>query len=322
MKHRLFLWLVLICLALNATADEANGKPPVSETEAAVNRILKEDDAKLVYGPANVKLGGVASMSIQLGQSFIPPETALKIFSALGEDRKRYEGLVGLIVPGLPGDETPTDSWGMVGLFYRQMGFVRDADARTWDATKLLEGLRKTVDSRNEEMRKRGRPEMEVVGWIEQPRYEQATHRLLWAISEQEKSKPNTALATYNAVALGREGLIAFTFVTEAGKLAERKGIATGLLSGVEFNPGKRYEDFTEGTDRVAEIGLAALVGGVAAKKLGLIAVVAAVLAKWGKVIGAAVGGLAWFKLKKKKQQQNGLVEVPGDKREEKAERS
>lgn len=58
-------------------------------------------------------------------------------------------------------------------------------------------------------------------------------------------------------------------------------------------NAGKRYEDFSATTDRIAEYGLAALIGGIAVKKLGLFALLAATVLKFAKVIfvGAAVLG-------------------------------
>ena len=92
-----------------------------------------------------------------------------------------------------------------------------------------------------------------------------------------------------------------FTFITQQNKLDTRKSIAFDMLNGIEFGKGKRYADFAEGTDRVAEIGLAALVGGVMAKKLGLFATLALLLAKCGKVAAMAIGGMAVFKWRKKK---------------------
>jgi uncharacterized membrane-anchored protein len=65
------------------------------------------------------------------------------------------------------------------------------------------------------------------------------------------------------------------------------------------YNPGKRYEDFVASTDHVAEYGIAALVAGVAAKKLGLLAVIGVFFAKFAKIIliGAAALGGAVVKL-------------------------
>ena len=56
-------------------------------------------------------------------------------------------------------------------------------------------------------------------------------------------------------------------------------------------------------TDKTAEYGLAALIGGIAAKKLGFFALAAGLFAKFAKVIALAVigGGVALRKLFGKK---------------------
>lgn len=288
---------VFLFLGLSlAHADPASDK---AAQEATINAIMKESESRFVYGPAIVDLGPQGTMSLQRGQAFTPPDVALKIFTASG--LKAVPDLIGVVIPGLPGDEVPTDNWGMVAVFFRPLGFVRDDDVNSWDHGKLLENQRKGIEERNAEAREKGLPEKELNGWVEAPRYDFPGHRLLWATSSQEKGKPETAVALYGAVALGREGVMIFAFGTEAAKLSERKGVANDLLTGIQFKEGKRYQDYAEGTDKVAEIGLAALVGGVAAKKLGLFAMLAVLLAKWGKVIALAVGGLAIFKMRKKK---------------------
>lgn len=292
---------VLLCLGLIACQGSALADPASDRAalEAKVAALIKESESRFVYGPANVDLGVQGMMSLQRGQAFMPPDIAQKIFVAGGG--KAVPDLLGVVIPGLPGDEVPTDDWGMVAVFFRPLGFVRDDDANGWDHGKLLDGQRKGIEERNTEAREKGLPEKELTGWVEAPRYDYAGHRLLWATSTQEKGKPDTAFALYGAAALGREGVMIFAFGTEASKLNERKALANDLLSGIQFKEGKRYQDYAEGTDKVAEIGLAALVGGVAAKKLGLFAALAVFLAKWGKLAALGAGGLAYFKFRKKK---------------------
>lgn len=84
---------------------------------------------------------------------------------------------------------------------------------------------------------------------------------------------------------------MSLTLVTSCDTIAQDKPVAHRLLAALEFNEGRRYADFNASTDRLAEFGLAALVGGVAAKKLGLFALLAAFVVKFAKVIG--VGALA-----------------------------
>lgn len=67
------------------------------------------------------------------------------------------------------------------------------------------------------------------------------------------------------------------------------------LLSNIRFNDGKRYADFNQSTDHVAEYGLAALIVGVGAKKLGLLALIGAFAVKFFKIGAVALlaGGAA-----------------------------
>ena len=70
--------------------------------------------------------------------------------------------------------------------------------------------------------------------------------------------------------------------------------MAEELLGSLNFAQGKRYQDFNGSTDKVAAYGLAALVGVVAVKKLGLLAMVGIFLVKvWKLALIAIVGGMA-----------------------------
>ena len=112
----------------------------------------------------------------------------------------------------------------------------------------------------------------------------------------------------HNTFQLGREGYIELTMVSDLKSIEAYKPVARELLGNIEFNEGKRYSDFNAATDKVAEYGLAALVGGLAAKKLGLLAVIGALLAKFGKLIFVgvvAVGALFKGLWRKKDKNQS-----------------
>jgi len=151
-------------------------------------------------------------------------------------------------------------------------------------------------------------PAMEIIGWAEKPAYDATTHRLVWAMSSRDKGV-NPAQATeeqgvnYNTYVLGREGYFMLNLVTGLKQLPEHKPAANTMLSALNFNDGQRYADYNSSTDRTAEYGLAALVVGVAAKKLGLLAAAGLFFAKFAKVILlslAGVGALAAKVFKRK----------------------
>ena len=129
---------------------------------------------------------------------------------------------------------------------------------------------------------------------MQPPTYDAITHRLLWSLSSKPKGATDTANAgiNYNTYALGRDGYISLNLVTSLKSIERDKPVATNLLAALNFNEGKRYNDFNASTDKVAEYGLAALVAGVAAKKLGLLAMIGVFILKFWKIALLALVGL------------------------------
>ena len=248
-------------------------------------------------GPLDVRLRDQAVLKLTQDYVYIPAKEGGALMRAMGNFVD--ENFLGLVVPA--GDA----SWFVV-LRYEASGYIRDDDAKDWNASELLDSLKAGTEEGNKERAKRGIAEMEIVGWVQPPVYEAQTHRLRWSLSSRDKGAPANAEQgiNYNTYALGREGYISLNLVTDLAAVAEYKPAAEELLAALQFDEGKRYADFNAETDHVAEYGLAALVAGVAAKKLGFLAMLAAFAAKFGKVIAlgaAAFGGGAWKFFKRKK---------------------
>ena len=91
-------------------------------------------------------------------------------------------------------------------------------------------------------------------------------------------------MVNYNTYVLGREGYFELNLITGNSTIAQYKKNAHTMLASLHYNDGKRYQDFSEGTDRVAKYGLTALITGVAAKKLGLLALAGAFFVKMWKL--------------------------------------
>jgi uncharacterized membrane-anchored protein len=217
--------------------------------------------------------------------AFIPLPEAARIMRALGNVPS--PNFLGLVI-----SMRENDSW-MASIRYLPEGYIRDDDAKEWNAGELLESLKEGTEEGNKDRKARGFPEIEVVGWIEEPAYSSETHRLIWSASLRDKGASSEAEQTvnYNTYVLGREGYFGLNFITMASTIEREKPIAHQLLARLRFDPGKRYEDFNESTDKVAAHGLAALVGGAVLKKAGILTVIAALAVKFGKVaILLAVG--------------------------------
>jgi uncharacterized membrane-anchored protein len=210
-------------------------------------------------------------------------------------------GFVGLVVPLAAQGAGGGGRW-FVSVQYDPAGYIKDDDAKHWDADKLLQSLKDGTEAGNAERASAGIPPLMVTRWIQPPLYEAGSHRLTWSAEAKRKdaADPDPTI-NYNTYVLGREGYISLNLVTATSSVDQDKTAAGKLLSAVDFNNGKRYSEFNSSTDKVAAYGLAALIAGVAAKKLGLLALFGATLLKFSKVIFIAVAAFGagisrWFK--------------------------
>ena len=244
--------------------------------------------AASTHGPTDVKLDQQAVLHLPANRIWVGQPQASEVLRAMGNPGD-HSDIRGLVFP-----DKSTD-WFAV-LRWNASGYIKDDDAKEWKADDLLKSYREGTEAQNAERKKMGMPEMEIVGWAETPHYDAAAHRLVWAMSSRDKGAPANADqgVNYNTYALGREGYMSLNLVTDLNDLNKHKPTAQSLLAALEFVDGKRYADFNASTDHVAEYGLAALVLGVGAKKLGLLAVAAAFFAKFAKIIIlAGIGVLA-----------------------------
>ncbi|WP_374592459.1 DUF2167 domain-containing protein [Aquabacterium sp.] len=278
------MWLTsLACLSGLVQPARAADTPDPREAEqqAAFEAVKKAQ----VVGPAEIKLRDQAVLKLPTGYVWVPEPAAAQLMRAMGNHPDERE--MGLVFP-----QSDDEHW-MAVAEYESAGYVKDDDAKNWNVDDLLKSVKDGTDAGNEERRQRGFPELEVLGWVEKPAYDAGHHRLVWSISARHKgaaaNEPTSI--NYNTYALGREGYVTLDLISSADRIEHDKGNATTLLAALDFNTGKRYADFDAKTDHVAEYGLAALVGGLAAKKLGMFALAAGLFAKFAKVIALAAAG-------------------------------
>lgn len=283
--------VMALCLALLCQGvASAQGTPADDAQQQARAQVWADARQAAQEGPQAVALAQQAAIQLPSGYRFIPQPHATRLLNAMGNPG-HDERLQGLIFP--QGDA----GWFMT-VRYEAAGYIKDDDAKDWKADELLQSYREGTEEANKEREKLGVPALEILGWAEVPKYDSATHRLAWAMSSREKGSTaqDEQGVNYNTYVLGREGFFSMNLVTELKALPDHKPQATALLNALNFDAGKTYADFNSSTDRVAEYGLAALVLGVGAKKLGLLAVILAFVAKFAKIIFIAVvafgGGL------------------------------
>ena len=286
----------LLFLPFGASAQNAAAQ---QEIEAA----MKAAYAAAQEGPADVKLGDQAVVHLPESMFFVPRIQADRLMAAYGNGKD--PSLLGVVMP-----KSDDDDW-VITVNFDKPGYIKDDDAKNWNVSELLDSLRDGTEESNVERKKRGFPELVMDGWVEAPKYDSSTQRLVWSVAVKHKGETanDNPTVNYNTYALGRDGYITLDLITQKNLVPKDKTAVVTLLDNLKYVEGKRYADFNSSTDKVAEYGLAALVAGVAAKKLGLFAVIAAFLAKFAKVgilAAAALGGGLWkrFRGKKAEQQQ------------------
>lgn len=287
------LLLVLMAACCSWVAAAEPGAPP-NQQEA--DKVLAGIRNAMVKGPATVQLRDQAAINLPEHFGFIPQKEAAAFMQLMG-NRTGAE-FMGLIVP-LTAEAS--GQW-FVSLNYDSAGYIKDDDAKHWDADKLLQNLKDGTEASNADRQRAGIPALVVTRWIQPPSYEPGSHRLMWSAEARRKDGGDRdPTINYNTYVLGREGYISLNLVTSESHIAQDKADAGQLLGAVDFKSGKRYGDFNSSTDKVAAYGLAALVAGVAAKKLGLLALFGVTILKFAKVIAIAVaafgaGVMRWFK--------------------------
>ena len=286
----------LMCLTLTTFTTEVWGEitPFTDDQKAAIWDAAK---AASITGPKDVVLGDQATLHVPDGYVYVPKKQSADIMRMWGNSTG--DAFYGLVFP-----PSNNDTW-VISIDHVAEGFVKDDDAKTWNADELLQTLKDGTEAQNPERLKLGIPALDIVGWVQTPLYDSGKHQLAWSIKGVDRGATADQPATinYNTYALGRDGYFQINLMTTDKTIAVDKASALKIVSAVDYKSGKRYADFNAATDHLAEYGLAALVAGVAAKKLGLLAVAGLFLAKFAKIIIAAiaVGGGGLFKFFRKK---------------------
>ena len=239
-------------------------------------------------GPGSVDLGD------DIAQTFIEDDF---LFANAGDTKRLMEFIgnpitnreVGLIT------SKQGENWFII-FEYDPVGYVKDDEKENIDAEALLESIKKATDYANKERTRKGFAPLNVVGWYEEPHYDEDSHNLVWALLA---NSGNEQVVNYNTRLLGRYGYMSIVLVTDPETLDSMRPTLTQIIDDFSYKEGKTYAEFVQG-DKIAKYGLLALVAGGAgatAAKFGVFKF----LAKAGKGIIVALIALlsaAWAKFK------------------------
>lgn len=252
---------------------------------AQFERVLSQLDWQ--EGPSQQDLGPTARIMVPADSSFLNGDDTRTIMTATENLTDGSE--VGLVT---------SKDWWQAYYSFADVGYVRDDEKDSLDADAMLKELRKGNEEQNKERRKRGWPEMQIVGWAVKPHYDEQTHNLEWAM---KLSSGDGEVINHNTRILGRRGMMVVTLVVNPEEYEEALPWFRSLQEGFSYVEGQRYAEFRDG-DKVAKVGLTALVvGGATAVAVksglfkwiwkGLVFVVLGVVGFFRKLFGGRKGG-------------------------------
>jgi uncharacterized membrane-anchored protein len=273
---------LFLFLALCAPLVHAEGT--AEARQAAAEKFLQS----LSFKEGTITLpGNIATLALPAGFRYLPPADAARLLTDGWGNPPGIETL-GMIVPTAV-NPLSEEGWGVV-VTYEKDGHVKDNDADSVKYDELLKTMQEGLQEGNEERKKQGYPAMSLVGWAETPHYDKASHKLYWAKELHTDGSSQNGL-NYNIRVLGREGVLVLNAVAGMPQIGQIRSEMRTVTAFTDFTPGNRYADFNDKTDKVAEYGIAALIAGGAAAKLGLFGKLFAVLLAFKKVILLGLAG-------------------------------
>ena len=247
--------------------------------------------------------GNIAVLDLPVSFQYLGPDDAEKILVQAWGNPPGAKSL-GMIFPSNVSPLSP-ESWGVIVTFDKD-GHVKDDDADSIKYDELLKSMQESITASNEERVKQGYQAMTLVGWAEKPSYDKNSHKLYWAKEIKSGNETQHSL-NYNIRVLGRDGVLVLNAVAGMSQIEQIKSEMQHVVAFSDFTDGNRYADFDSKTDKVAEYGIAALVAGGIAAKLGFFGKIFAFLLLFKKfiLVGLALLGGSVAKLFGRKSKTN-----------------
>lgn len=297
--------VLCVALLLLSTTPQAILAQPASSSEERANA-EREAKLKALEAQLHPQYGRVtipaAHGALDLGHRyyFLSPEEAKRVLTeGWGNAPDVAEGVLGMVFPA--GKTFRDQGWGAV-IEFEDTGHISDEEAASQDYESVLNEMKSATEESNDETKSQGYPVQHLIGWAQQPTYDNYTKTLIWARNIQFEGQEENTL-NYDVRMLGRTGVLSLNMVDSMSNLGAVSAEAKDLGATVKFDPGYAYADFDPSSDKNAGYGLAGLVaagaGLAVAKKVGLLGLLLVFLKKAIVLVVAGFAGIgAWVKRK------------------------
>lgn len=164
-------------------------------------------------------------------------------------------------------------------------GYIRDEDWKTIDADQLMREIIQGTEARNDDRARRGRPPLQISGWVTEPYYDARRNTVGMAIAVDSAGE---RAINSSVLKLGRFGYERITWVGSTDQYGWSDRLLETVVENHSFDPGYRYKDYQKG-DEEADFGIAGLVTAVALAKnpRAGFAILRLLRRFWGLIVGA-----------------------------------
>lgn len=173
----------------------------------------------------------------------------------------------------------PNDSEFWLG--YTSSGYVDASDWSDIDPDAMMAGFKEITSKGNAERISNGASPMEVIGWRQKPIIDRASQTVHFAV---DVNTPDGVTINHTVYRLGRYGFESIKLVVSEDDYTDNKKYLDMVLASHSFASGQTHADYVSG-DRVAQFGVAGLVGaaaGVKFAKAGFMVFIIAIAKKVG----------------------------------------
>ncbi len=207
MKTRSLVVATVICICALIVVGQSKKRPSPSPSPTPAAGWADYDGVKWQKGNSVGQLGDIAQVKVPDGYLFADAKDTRIIMEANQNPTSGRE--MGFVAP-------ENENWFAVFEF-DDVGYVKDDDKDSLDATALLDSIKAGTEAGNKERVRRGWATMTIVGWEQPPHYNEITHNLEWAVKATSEGLP---IVNHNTRMLGRGGVMEVTLVTDPENLA------------------------------------------------------------------------------------------------------
>lgn len=248
MKTRILVVASVVCVCALIAVGQSKRRPSPSPSPTPASTWDSYEGVNWQKGSSVGDLGDIAQVKVPQGYVFAGANDTRVIMEANQNPTTGKE--MGFVAP-------EGENWFAVFEF-DDVGYVKDDEKDSLDASALLDSIRAGTEQGNKERERRGWATMAIIGWEQPPHYNELTHNLEWAIKATSEGQ---LVVNHNTRLLGRGGVMEVTLVTDPSTLAATLPKFKTMLQGFEFKQGHRYAEFRAG-DRTAAYGLTGLIVG------------------------------------------------------------